>query len=67
MMSKLRIKNQESPVLTLGHGSGGKGRIHVFNFVYFAEEKYGNEENGEDHRKKSKEAGEGEGDSTPGD
>ena len=29
------------------------------------EEKYGNEENGEDHRKKSKEAGEGEKKSTP--
>ena len=50
-----------------GHALEGKGGVHVFNFVYIAEEKHGNEENGEDHRKKSKEAGEGEEDSTPGD
>ena len=56
-----------SLALGLGRGLEGKGGVHVFNFVYIAEEKYGNKENGEDHRKKSKEAEEGEGDSTPGD
>ena len=54
-----------SLVLSLGRGLEGKGGVHVFNFVYIAEEKYGNEENGEDHRKKSKEAGEGEKKSAP--
>ena len=48
-----------------GHALEGKGGVHVFNFVYIAEEKYGNEENREDHRKKSKEAGEGEKKSAP--
>ena len=53
-----------SLVLGLGRGLEGKGGVHVFNFVYIAEEKYGNEENGEDHRKKSKETEEGEEEST---
>ena len=56
-----------SLVLGLGRGLEGKGGVHVFNFVYIAEEKHGNEENGEDHWKKSEDTREGEEDSTPGD
>ena len=50
-----------------GHALEGKGGVHVFNFVYIAEEKHGNKENREDHWKKSEDTREGEEDSTPGD